>query len=294
MQSVYRNRLSPVFAAFSCVLALACSDDELGTGDMDGGSLSPTSSGADRSSASGNNGPSDASVADASSDASMDATPPGEEPPMEAKPPAEPPPCGAIPHGGSETRTAYQSASVPFGQSCAAETQTRSCSSGQLSAWSGTFQATSCSVAAPRPCGATPHGGRETRVRYQAATVRVGQTCSSETQTRTCQNGAWSAWSGTFAQTACVVENWCNGIPPSGPGRLTCAIQTDRCANGSVPFRKILTAYGTTAQSRQSNCVRAGEDCLNQCGAGSSARILAPGPCPGTRTGVQCLFQRSR
>jgi hypothetical protein len=51
------------------------------------------------------------------------------------------------------------------------------------------------------PCGSTPHGSQETRTRYLSAS---GATCSSEVQTRTCTNGAWGGWTGSFAFESCT------------------------------------------------------------------------------------------
>ncbi len=59
----------------------------------------------------------------------------------------EPASCGELTHGASETRTMYESASVPFGSNCMSEVQTRSCSDGVLSDYSGSFSHTSCRVA---------------------------------------------------------------------------------------------------------------------------------------------------
>jgi hypothetical protein len=57
-----------------------------------------------------------------------------------------PRPCSApdAPHGASEQRTRYASATVPVGASCQAEEQSRSCVDGTWTAWSGSAQAESC------------------------------------------------------------------------------------------------------------------------------------------------------
>jgi len=111
--------------------------------------------------------------------------------------------CGALPHGGSETRTRYETASVPFGLACNGELQTRTCDDGVLSAWSGSFTEPTCVVEAALSCDGTPHGGSETRTRYETASVPYGASCTGETQARTCEDGVWSAWSGTFVEPAC-------------------------------------------------------------------------------------------
>ncbi len=52
-------------------------------------------------------------------------------------------------------------------------------------------------------CGSVPHGDSETRTRYEEEEVDYGDDCESETQTRICNNGAWSAWSGTYQYEDC-------------------------------------------------------------------------------------------
>ena len=118
---------------------------------------------------------------------------------------APPRSCDGIPHGQSVTRVQYQAASVPFGSTCTSESQTRNCSNGTWSPWSGTFTAATCEVAGPSPCDGTPSGETVTRVQYQAASVPFGSTCTSETQSRSCANGTWSTWSGTFTSETCTV-----------------------------------------------------------------------------------------
>lgn len=110
-------------------------------------------------------------------------------------------------HGGSDHRTRYATASVPFGSSCEAEDQTRTCSNGAWSDWSGTYAYETCSVEPPLDCESpsTPHGGIDTRTRYASAAVPYGSTCDREQQQRTCWNGEWSPWSGTYTYAACTV-----------------------------------------------------------------------------------------
>lgn len=59
-------------------------------------------------------------------------------------------------------------------------------------------------AASPAPCGATPHGGNETRVRYFDAAPPEGSACVAQTQTRACTDGSFSAWNGTAGAEACV------------------------------------------------------------------------------------------
>jgi hypothetical protein len=117
----------------------------------------------------------------------------------------EPPDCEDGAHGSHQTRVRYQASVVPFGTQCAEETQTRTCSAGSWSEWSGGYAAESCVVADPRPCDDLPHGSTRTQDRYQASVVPFGSSCVSETQTSTCNDGTWSAWSGSYAAGTCVV-----------------------------------------------------------------------------------------
>ncbi len=52
--------------------------------------------------------------------------------------------CGSIPSGGSQSRIRFQNASVPSGSTCVKETQLQTCSSGNLSAWSGSYVESDC------------------------------------------------------------------------------------------------------------------------------------------------------
>jgi hypothetical protein len=61
-------------------------------------------------------------------------------------------------------------------------------------------------------CDGGVHGESQQRVRYEAPTVAHDQNCVSETQSRTCTDGIWSAWSGTYAYESCVQLGIC--IPP--------------------------------------------------------------------------------
>jgi len=111
--------------------------------------------------------------------------------------------CGALPHGSSESRVRYQDSSVPFGVSCQPETQTRLCSDGAWGSWSGTFGNVNCSTLPAKACGAVPHGNQETRTRFEAAEV-FNASCKSESQERSCNDGSWSAWSGSYASEQCA------------------------------------------------------------------------------------------
>jgi len=62
--------------------------------------------------------------------------------------------------------------------------------------------------AAPRtrsPCGSTAHGDTESRTYYSLEQVNAPESCQSETQTRTCDNGSFDSWSGSYAYKSCKV-----------------------------------------------------------------------------------------
>jgi hypothetical protein len=50
-------------------------------------------------------------------------------------------------------------------------------------------------------CGASAHGTSETQLRYLSSAAPV---CASETQTRICNEGTWSSWTGTFTHESCT------------------------------------------------------------------------------------------
>lgn len=114
--------------------------------------------------------------------------------------------CDATPHGGEQTRTRYQSESVAFGGTCTSEQQTRTCDDGTWGDWSGSYGYDACTVDDPAPCDAIPHGGSESRTRYESGSVPNGESCVSEEQSRTCDDGVWGDWSGTYIFTDCTVE----------------------------------------------------------------------------------------
>lgn len=180
--------------------------------------------------------------------------------------------CGSLQHGQSETRLRYQNASVAFGSTCVSETQTRTCDDGTLSAFSGSFTAQTCAVSAPAACGSVMHGGSQTRQRFQSASVPFGAQCVQETQTRTCQNGTFTPYSGTYTQTSCQVSQAesCGSLThgqtqtrtmyqqASVPYNQTCRseVQTRTCQNG------MLSAYTGSFQNTSCNVTPA-RSCTN-------------------------------
>lgn len=93
---------------------------------------------------------------------------------------------------------AYQSSSVPFGQTCAP--QTRACTNGTLS---GSYQFSSCVAGNPTTCsfnGKTVAHGASVPA-YQSASVPAGQSCGTA-ENRVCTSGILS---GSFTNAACTV-----------------------------------------------------------------------------------------
>lgn len=149
---------------------------------------------------------------------------------------------GTISHGSS--LTAYQTANVPYGSSCAS--QTRTCNNGTLS---GNYTHQNCTVAAAENCSA-PWGGTIMHgisvTAYQHSSRPYGSSCVP--QTRTCNNGTLS---GSYIHQNCTVASPANCSLPWG-GTLThgqsraayaassvgcggnCASQTRTCNNGSL------------------------------------------------------------
>ena len=114
--------------------------------------------------------------------------------------------CEGGAHGATRTRDRFKDALAPFGTLCQSETQTSTCYDGTWSPYSGTYTAETCQVAPPAPCDGKPSGSKEERDRFQAASVAMSATCVSEKQNRTCSNGTWGAWSGTYAAPTCKVR----------------------------------------------------------------------------------------
>jgi hypothetical protein len=151
------------------------------------------------------------------------------------------PECAA---GAAETRVRYQEPSVAFGEACAMEEQTRSCAGGRWTAWEGSFEYYGCEVSEPRDCQnpAAAHATTESRFRFEAFEVPFGGECTSEEQSRTCYDGAWSGWSGNFAAATCRVGDPAACTAPDA-GHGTGDVRV-RYATATVPF-------GETCQSEQ-------------------------------------------
>ena len=64
-----------------------------------------------------------------------------------------------------------------------------------------------------KDCAAgSPHGSTQSIVRYETQHVPSGSTCQSQTRTRDCQDGSFTAWSGTFEALQCHVSCTQDGL----------------------------------------------------------------------------------
>lgn len=154
-----------------------------------------------------------------------------------------------IPWGGTTAHntsiTAYQAASVPFGDTC--QSQSRECNLGELS---GSFMHPNCAPAAAANCASAPGGALshgQTRRYYVASTVPYGGTCSYED--RTCYNGSLP---GSYTATSCNIGAAANCTSAPGgtlnhgqtrryyvassvPCGGTCSYEDRTCNNGILP-----------------------------------------------------------
>jgi hypothetical protein len=158
-------------------------------------------------------------------------------------------PCGDLASGAQHTRMRYATATVPYAQTCTAETQTQTCTNGVLGDWTGAYTIEACTVDPPGDCAGGVHGDTHMRTRYQAATVTWGTSCVSEQQVEMCSNGTWLPWTGTYTQDGCTVSDPidCDGgahgtsqmrtrySAANVPNGQTCQseIQTRLCTNGT-------------------------------------------------------------
>ena len=115
--------------------------------------------------------------------------------------------CGTSIHGSIETRVRYETLSVNAPASCSQETQSRICADGHWADWSGTYLQSSCTVYAQ--CGSTQHGITISRTRYLESSVNAPETCLEEIQMRTCDDGSFTTWSGSYAFASCDVFAQC-------------------------------------------------------------------------------------
>jgi hypothetical protein len=114
--------------------------------------------------------------------------------------------CEGLAQGQSQQRTRYAELQVVPPATCKSETQTRTCRATGFSDWTGSYQAESCAVAVVHSCGSVAHGGTQSRQRYPQPKVTDYSLCAAETQTSTCNDGTFGAWSGTAQNDSCQVS----------------------------------------------------------------------------------------
>jgi hypothetical protein len=199
---------------------------------------------------------------------------------------AEPPRCGSAALGAVEQRVRYAEAQVVAPAGCASETQERSCGAGGWSAWSGSYASETCEVATYRSCGAIAHGTQELRVRYVTNLATSSAGCLSQQQARTCDDGSFGAWSGSYQFATCAVDLL-----------GTCALDSQvRCREGTVCSAargQPVKCLGTPGYECSDN-----EQCVATCidgecavKAGPGAACEEAGDCSGCSAGsaVDCL-----
>ena len=190
--------------------------------------------------------------------------------------------------------TAYQAASVSYGNSCTSKS--RSCSNGSLS---DSYSFGSCTVQSPATCsfnGQTiAHDASLTA--YQVNSVAYGEECSSET--RNCSNGTLG---GTYSNSSCSVaaaascsfggQTVAQGssitayLSDSVAYGQTCSTQTRSCSNG--------TLSGTYTNSSCSVATPASCSLNGQTVAhGSYLKMYAYDEVPSMQSGLDCTCENS-
>lgn len=119
----------------------------------------------------------------------------------EVLPPAD---CGDLRHGHTERRDCYAASTVPFGEECVLTIQTRTCEDGTFDPDFLVCDHLGCEVLPGADCGDIAHGVEETRERYLLTRAAAGDVCPLEVQTRTCLDGSFTEWSGSFEETSCA------------------------------------------------------------------------------------------
>lgn len=159
-----------------------------------------------------------------------------------------------------ESITAYQSATVPYGQTCQSQTRTCDASTATLS---GSYTQQTCTVqpglACTLPWGGTIATGQSVTA-YAEPSVPYGSSCTS--QTRLCINGTLS---GSFGASSCTVQN-----------PLGCALPW----GGSIAHSQSVTAYAASSVPSGSSCAGQTRTCTNGTLSGSygqpSCTVQAP------------------
>ncbi|MGZ3689938.1 MAG: hypothetical protein ACXVAX_00455 [Pseudobdellovibrio sp.] len=161
------------------------------------------------------------------------------------------------------TVVAYNSSSVPAGQSCTSEVRT--CESGMLT---GSFNYASCSVNAPASClfnGQTIADGQSVTA-YTNSSVPYGDTCASEV--RTCTNGVLS---GSNQYGSCNVD-----------AAASCLFNGVTVASGASVSAYLASSvsYGSSCQLEYRTCdngVLSGSNQYASCNVDAAASCLFNG-----------------
>ncbi len=111
-----------------------------------------------------------------------------------------------VPWGGTiasgQSVTTYQTAAVPYGQTCESVSQNRLCTNTVLS---GSYTNRNCTVtpgaSCPSPWNTTVSSGQSVTA-YQTTAVTSGQTCASVSESRLCTNGVLG---GSYTNRNCTV-----------------------------------------------------------------------------------------
>jgi len=114
--------------------------------------------------------------------------------------------CGDTLHGQLIYRTMFKDAVVNYGEVCESEVQESQCFDGELTEYSGSFQNASCRVGEPNSCEGALHGETKTRIKYKKEKVLYNEVCEKEVQSQTCNDGSFSAWSGSYTFDSCSID----------------------------------------------------------------------------------------
>jgi hypothetical protein len=197
--------------------------------------------------------------------------------------------CGDAVSGQHEERQAFAALSVTSPGACESETQVRTCEDGRWSRWSGSFNYAACTVSY-RSCEGVAHGASESRMRYPAAIVDDYQACTAETQTRVCNDGTFSGWSGSAAATSCEVALY-------GVCSKSSTCHEGQCASSHTMFftsQCLVPDGGTCTEDDQCINTCVGGVCAPEASAGQACdgagdcNVLA---CTGAPASASCTDQ---
>jgi pectate lyase len=90
-----------------------------------------------------------------------------------------------------------------------------------------------------RDCAGLKHGQVESRTRFEKSIVPFGENCKKQTQTRSCNNGKLSAWSGTYRAVSCK-----QGTPAS------CGSIKHGGTETRTRYEKSMVAYGASCKKQ--------------------------------------------